>query len=688
LEDRAKRKVQVSRKEAFFGFHYDAHFWSLDKKGFEKGGDVTEEMVEKLIRETKPDYIQYDGTSGGYANFLTKTGWTYPLLKKDPLAVFRKVTARYGIPLLVEWMGIYDERAAELHPDWVSVDAEGKPYPRPYNAKAFLMSTFSPYDEEIFIPHAKEAIDAYDLDGFWIDGDSWIVKPDWSERAQKAFTAGTGIKKIPRKPGDPHWHEWMAFHRRQYVEHATKIVNALQAHRPGFETIIIWLYLTNSPEPIEVPVNYIGGDIPSGGFYHGEANCIRLQSRYLASYGMPWDLQPWGTDRGENCGFSVIHACDLMQEAAIVISQGGGFQIDWGVPSGTAGPNVATPTYAGWWDDWIIKIIAEVGRFCRARQAVSHRSVTVPQVALLLSSTSYFDRLDKEGLLYAPGSLASPDGLQPISEYRELRGVLHALLELHYSVDVLAEHQIQGKMSGYPVIVLPECEVLTDEFRTALLDYAKNGGALLAIGAATSGLFKQHLGVTFNGESAMEQTYVYSREMQGWLGGVWQDVTPTSARCVGVRYPNSDTRKNSKCAATVAKVGKGTIAAIYGPLGDVFSRSHNPSIRNFLGDVVSQIFQPMVHLSGPPCVDLVLRRKDNKLMVHLINTVGKYWAPNNNVPDYIPPVGPLEVKVQLRKQPSKVSLLPADVKISSKWNKGELRMKVPKLEIHNVIVIE
>jgi len=679
LEDRAKRKVRIPRKDAFFGFHHDAH--SRDES-IEKGTDVTEEMVERLIRETKPDYIQYDGKHGsGNVSFHTKIGWTFPGLKKDQLAIFRKVTAHHNIPLLIEWMGLSDGKAAELHPDWVSVDAEGKPYTRP------VMSTFSPYDEEIAIPQAKEAIDAYDLDGFWIDGDVFSARLDWSERAQKAFTAATGIKEIPRKPGDPHWHEWMVFHRRQYIEHVKRVFTALRAHKHGFQPIIIGLYNSYcNPEPIDAAttVDYLGSDVPSSGRYHGDARCLRFESRYLASTGVLWDLEPWGTELGENCEYSVVHVCDLMQEAAIVISQGGGFQIDYGV----VGPIVPGPSFAGWWDDWIIRIIAEVGRFCRARQAVSHRSVTVPQVALLLSSTSYFDRLDQEGQLYAPGRGTSPDGLQPISEYRELRGVLHALLELHYSVDVLAEHQFRGKMSGYPVIVVPECEVLTDEFRTALLDYAKNGGALLAIGAATSGMFRQHLGITFNGEPTEEQTYVYSRQMEGWLGGVWQDVTPTSARSVGLRFPNSDTRKNGKCAATVAKFGKGTVAAIYGPLGDVFSRSHNPSVRNFLGDVVGSVFEPMVSLSGPPCVDVVLRRKGGRLMVHLVNVAGKYWAPNNNVPDYVLPVGPLELRVRLPKRPGKVSLVPPDAKISSRWGKGELSVKVPKLEIHNVVVIE
>jgi len=429
------------------------------------------------------------------------------------------------------------------------------------------------------------------------------------------------------------------------------------------------MYTTRAPEPVEAQIDFLSGDLPP----NDAVNWARFDARYLASTGMPWDLMAWGFNHGENYSTKTDNlyfkpACELMQEAAVVLAQGGGFQIYY------------KPTRTGYVDELLIKIMAEVTRFCRARQEVSFKSETVPQIALLFSTTSFYDQMDRMGRLFS----GSP---YPI-EYNPIQGVLHALLELHYSVDILAEHQIQGKMSDYPLIVLPECEVLTDEFRGKLVDYVQDGGSLLAIGAKTSGLFKEHLGVKFLGDPNEVSTYVLSDGMLGWMGGLWQDVKPLSAKSTGTRFPTANTNKDGKCAATIAKCGKGLIAAIYGPLGDVYYRSHLPTIRNFLGGVTSQLFKPMVEVSGPPCVDVTLRRKDNKTLIHLANTAGMQLTTNYAVTDFIPSVGPIELKVHLPQKPQNVYLVPDDVEISRKWNNSKLLIRVPQIKIHNVIVLE
>ena len=418
----------LSRKEAFFGLHFDLHPTESDT---DLGADITEEMIEKLLVEVKPDYIQYDCKGHpGYAGYPTNVGWPSPGIKKDSLAIWRKVTRRHGVALFIHYSGVWDSAAVKHHPEWACVNADGQPDKN-------ITSTFGPYVDELLIPQLKEIIDKYDIDGCWIDGECWAVKPDWSEAAKKAFTAATGIKEIPTKYGDPHWHEWMAFHRRQFIKYVTTYLNALHSYKPGIEITSNWLYTSIVPEPIKAPVDFLSGDYSP----QTSVESARFEARYLSSTGMPWDLMAWGFNRGENCEWSLKPAYQLMQEAAVVIPQGGGFQIYY------------QPTRSGWLDDWMIRIMAEVSRFCRKRQAVSHKSQTVPQVALLLSSTSYYDRLDRIGQLYSG-----------IGRYYEIQGMLDALLELHFSVDILAEHQISGKMSNYPVIVLPECEVLIDDF--------------------------------------------------------------------------------------------------------------------------------------------------------------------------------------------------------------------------------
>ena len=187
------------------------------------------------------------------------------------------------------------------------------------------------------------------------------------------------------------------------------------------------------PEAITVPIDFISGDFSPG----DSVNTARLEARYITSTGMPWDLMAWGFNKGDNCGWTIKTAAQLKQEAAVVLAQTGGFQIYY------------QPTRAGWLDDWMVDIMADVAEFCRDRQEVSQKTQTVPQVALLLSKTSIYDKTDR---LFGPfGALLNP-----------LQGVLHALLELHYSVDVMGEHKLMENLSQYPVVVIPEWHKLPE----------------------------------------------------------------------------------------------------------------------------------------------------------------------------------------------------------------------------------
>jgi hypothetical protein len=169
----------------------------------------------------------------------------------------------------------------------------------------------------------------------------------------------------------------------------------------------------------------------------------RVEASYLASTGMPWDLMAWGFDKGKDVGWSIKPAEHLEQEAA-------------------------------------------VAEFCRVRQEASHKSTTVPQVALLLSSESFWDKSDA---VFAPWG----------DVFTELEGALHALLNLHYSVDILAEHQLQPRLREFPLVVIPDSPKLIPEFRKALPDYVEQGGNLLLLGEKCARLFEPALGVSFEG---------------------------------------------------------------------------------------------------------------------------------------------------------------------------------------------
>ncbi len=638
------------RKDSFFGLHFDLH---PGKNDTELGTDVTEEMVRYLLEEVRPDYVQYDCKGHpGYTGYPTKVGWPSPGIVKDSLAIWRKATREFGVALFVHYSGVWDSVAVEKHPEWARVDPDGKPDEN-------STSTFGPYVDELLIPQLKEVADLYDLDGVWVDGDCWAVKPDYRLEAVESFRKESGIESPPRTREDPGWKEFLEFNRRRFRHYARRYVNFLHEHRPGFQITSNWMFTTLAPEPITIPLDFLSGDYSPT----DSVNTARLDARYLASTGMPWDLMAWGHNQGRDCVSSPKSAAQLKQEAAVVLSQGGGFQIYY------------NPTRRGWIDGWMVRIMADVARFCRARRQFSFGTKTVPQVAVLLSETSIYEKADR---VFGPwGDLLAP-----------CHGMLEALLELHFSVDVLAEHQLADRLPQYPFLVIPEAEKLEPEFVDAVVKRVKDGASLLSVGAKTSRIFEEWLGVSMEGESAEQTMYLEGGDALAWVGGPWQLVQPTGAEVIGKGYRSTDTRGEPFCAASVTSLDKGKVAAIYGPFASIYSRAHSAIARRFLRDMLQRVFRnPLVEVAAPPCVDVSLRMKGDDLLVHLVNTANMQVAPNHVNIDYVPPSPWVALELPMKREPEEVSLEPGHMPVKTDTTGGELKILVESLPIHEVVTV-
>ena len=648
----AADKKPFLRRDAFFGLHFDLHPSDADMA---LGADVTETMVGGLLDQIKPDYVQYDCKGHvGWAGYPTKVGWAAPGIKNDSLAVWRKATRARGVGLFIHYSGVWDALAITHHPEWARLDAQGK-------IDAQATSVFGAYKDGLLIPQLKEAVAAYDLDGMWVDGECWGARLDYSPAALAAWTRETGHADAPESRGDPNWLEWKMFNRRGFEKYLSSWVDALHAFRPGLQITSNWMYSSFAPKPIEAKLDYLSGDYsPSL-----SVDRARVEARYLASTGMPWDLMAWGFDKNRDLGWSIKPAVQLMQEAAVVLMQGGGFQV------------YHTPPRSGYIAPAIVAQLEKVAGFCRARQAASFKSKTIPQVALLLSSESHWDISDN---IFAPSG----------GEFDALEGALHALLESGYSVDILAEHQLQPRLAEFPLVVVPDSPKLTPAFRNALLRYAEGGGSLLLLGEKCARLFAPALGATLDGRPKTVTAEMVTPFGPVSVDGRWQDVAVTTARIAGSRHPTRDTRKDGTPAASLAAYGKGRIAAVYGPLADIYFRSHHPAVRVFLGGLVGELFpSPAVRLEGPPVLDVSLRTTAlGQTCVHLLNRSNLPLSDRFNFTDYIPPVGPLTVELKTARRPARVMLAPAHTPLKWEWKDGLLRVLVPRVEIHEIVVVE
>ncbi len=640
------------RSEACFGLHLDLHPNAGDKA---LGADVTEEHVAHVLDRIRPDFVQYDSKGHpGLLGFPSKIGPSAAGIVNDSLAVWRKITRERGIGLYVHFSGLFDSSAVAAHPDWAAVDAAGKPNTR-------SASVFGPYVDQLMIPQLSEVVTNYALDGAWVDGECWAAALDYSPAALAKWKEETQEAQAPKSRKDPHWAEWKAFQRKHFESYVGHWVDALHAVNPKLQLTSNWLYTTLTPQPVRAKIDFVSGDYdPSM-----SVDRARVEARYLATTGMPWDLMAWGFLNGhDGFNYNLKSATHLQQEAGAVLMQGGGMQVYY------------QPTRSGYLCDSICAVAGEVAEFCHARKQACQHSTSVPQVALVFSTAAVLDRSDAVG---------STGGT-----YSEMTGTLHALLECHYSVDILPEFRLKDRLAEFPLVVLPDFDHFDPQLIEALPAYVRSGGKLLLMGPRCARLCQAMLGVKLEGEPKAA-----SVELANAAGGMvnadgnWQKVSLDGAKAIAHRYPLRDTRKDGEIAATLNLVGQGRVAAIWGPAGVYFLLQHNPSLRGFIGDVIHAVYPyPAVTVTGPACVDIALRRTAaGEPALHFLNRANVPTSPHYELIDYIPPAGPMVVEWKLPTRPRELELVPRGIHPEWTWSQGVLKTTVPSIEVHDILVV-
>jgi hypothetical protein len=640
---------RLARKDCYFGLHFDLH---PSKSDTALGRDVTDRMVDELLKRVRPDYVQYDCKGHvGYLGYPSKVGTSAPGIVKDSLEIWRRITAQHGVGLYIHFSGVWDGVAVAQHPEWARVQPDGKPDER-------NTSTFGPYVDKLMIPQLSEAIAKYSLDGAWVDGECWSTAPDYGEAAQRAWRERTGSSTLPRNSADPGWLDFLEMNREQFRKYVRHYVDELHRRHPGVEIASNWLYSSFVPELPEIPVDYLSGDFLGG----TPISTAHVEARYLAATGKPWDLMAWGfvADRTAN---TKIHktAAQLKQEAAAVISQGGGFEVYY------------NPTRAGWIDDRLVSIMEDLGAFCRARKDVSFQTEPVPQAAVLFSKHSLYAKSNR--MFGGWGGSTNP-----------ARGTIDALLAAHYSVEILPDWKLSDA-SRFPLIVVPDWGDIGVETRDALAKYVTGGGSLIVLGAENAALFAQLAGVRV-AETREQEAIVFSDSGVGAVKGLWANVEPASADVILQRFATVDPRRDGLPGAILARSGNGKLVMIPGPLGAIYARYHAAPVREFLARAVDRVFTPAVTVTGPSTVEIALRRKQSRWLLHLANMTGAQAGNDYITVDSVAPVGPLTVALRLPRAPQRVVWEPGGMPIQGRWQNGTFQAAIPRLEIHGVLAVE
>ncbi|MBQ8551674.1 MAG: hypothetical protein IJ428_02540 [Clostridia bacterium] len=639
-------KLAKKRSDSFFGLHFDFH----PTADIIVGDNLRYDVIAKLLDETKPDYVQVD-TKGhpGLSSYPTKVGHPAPLMMGDPLKMWRELTAERGIALYGHHSGLFDMRQAKDHPEWAVVDENGV-------TSDSYMSVFGEYPEKFLIPQLKELALEYKLDGAWVDGECWGTKPDYSENAQKAWAKVSGTP-IP-KSDDPDYPKYREFLRDAFKAYVANYIAEIKRAAPDFQITSNWIYSQYMPEKPDVSVDFLSGDYSP----NNSVNSARIQGRYLANQGLPWDLMAWGHNsigswltKNRSTKETVQHC----QEAAYIISQGGGFQFyNWQYGGGSTVQEWAIPTWA------------KVAEFVRAREPFCKGAKPLPQVGVFLSSEG--NKAEGSGATAYPGTRTK----------NSANGLIHVALDCGYATELLETHNLDDRdISEYGAIVVAQSTWFDPETKSKLMAYAENGGSLIIASPVSARLFG------FGTSDPVDKLiHISDGESVAPMEATVSDLAAISgAKVCGTYYLDNYMGNGPYTAALSYMAGKGKVVVMGIDYGCAYSKNRTTCSKNFFKKIMADVFKkPLVTVEGSSFVELGITRRDNMIYIHLLNYAGPHDVSSIRSYNEIPKLGPLTVKISDAISPKSVTIEP----VHKAWKGNPHRIRIESLDVHTIIAIE
>ena len=630
------------RRDSFFGLHFDFHAGAESRVAEEMRPDV----IARLLDEVRPDYVQID-TKGhpGYSSYPTKVGNPAPIMLGDQVKMWRELTAERDIALYAHHSGVFDCRAAELHPEWAAVKPDG-------TVSKEKMSVFGGYADGLLIPQLTELALDWHLDGAWVDGECWALELDYSPMALAAWRK-ISDKPAP-KPGEDGYADYLAFLRKGFFDYLTHYIQAVKAKAPNFQITSNWVYSTESVTEPTAPVDFLSGDFSP----MDSVNTARFQGRFLACQGIPWDLMAWGfqiRDWNDLGTHSTKEIGQLKQEAAYVMSLGGGFQF-YNQQFGGGGTV----------QEWAIPMWKQTAEFVRAREPYAKGAKLKHETAVFVPTEAY--NADKNAIFGKNGATME-----------SAKGLIHLAQDCGMSCEVIESHHL-NRISDYKLVMLGRTEALSDASMAALNAYVENGGSLILAAPDTAKRFGFDLGeeteknVFLESEGVVAPMYVRSA-----------DLTPAEGDALaGSCYLDNNKKQGPYPAAVTRVCGKGRITALALDIGKAYPQNRTSCAKRFWKSLASVLYQPTVTVQGSAYAEMTLTERDGRLFVHLLNYGGPHEVANIRGYSEVPSIGPLTVEIHTEQTPKRIMIEPDHIE----WTGDMRRVTLDRLDLHTILAVE
>jgi hypothetical protein len=588
---------------------------------------------------------------------------------------------------------------ARAHPDWIAVDADGRPRRHWANPELWVTCALGPYNFTFMTEVHREIVTRYDIDGIFTN--RWASQTDcFCEHCRRNFRAASG-GDLPRTPNaaDPARQAFVAWRKARLTELWALWDADIRRARPGA------CYVPNGPPDLRTaalmaaPIQFADHQARRG-LTAPWSNGRRAKEYHAVMGGRPvGGIFSVGVEEPHRWKDSV------QSEAEIRL---------W-VADGTAnGMRPWFAKFAGVLRDrrWL-PVVERIYDWHHRHERYLRNTTSLARVALLLS--------EQTAAVHHPG----PE--RPLGDH--VAGMYHALVESRVPFDLIHEALLTpAALDRYACVVLANAAALSDAQCGALRAYVERGGGLVATFESTrydeSGRRRTDFGLadlfgvrdsgrlegplknsylTLNNEGAARHAVLAGLEdAPRIINGVWRvPVTPTadgpSPLTLVPSYPDlpmedvfprqerTDTRE-----LYLREPGRGRVAYFPWDVDRTFWEVLSPDHRQLIAGAVDWASRGggAVRVTGPGLVEVTTWRQATSLTVHLVN-LSNPMCMKGPLRELLP-IGAQRVRVTLPAgaRAARVTLLTAGTEPAVRREGDALVVDVPSILDHEVVAID
>ena len=604
----------------------------------------------------------------GHLYFPTRHPARHPGLKKGLDLVGEQIEAlhREGIraPIYISWG--FDEFAANEHPVWVVVGADGKKEGAgPLEAGWQVLDISSPY-QDYLVEQTREILERYKpVDGLFFDiCMSWDSASAWAiEGMRKSGYDPTDEKQRKRYADEAAMEAIKRLHRlvKRSCPSATVAFNS----RPMDEIREDLPYITHIE--IEALATGLWGYMyfPKNVRYARNMGkpCLGMTARFHKNWADFGGLKPYPA---------------LLYEVSQMLAHGVNCSIgDQLHPRGRL-------------DGAVYKLIGSVYDYVTQCEPWTEGATPLAEVGLFRVST--------HGQYFEPAGCTND-------------GAARMFTQLKLQFDVV---DAESDLERYRLLVLPDEIPVDQALASRLRAFVQNGGSLLLSG--TSGLGEDlrpvlpEMGVSVEGESPYETTYIrFGREIgkgvpatehvmyeRGLRMAAGRGATVLAKVCepyfertyehFSSHFQTPPAGKPSRYAAAIQK---GRVITIPYPIFRAFGTHANVPYRQLVERCIDRLLpEKMVTVRGPSSMEITVLKQGRRTVVHLLQFVPERRAPTLDVVEDIFPVYDVPLALRAPRKPRRVYMAPSGADLAFAYADGYVSLTVPCVNGHEMVVFE